>query len=224
MDSRSALQLIDGRYEVGVEIGRGNFGVVYRGRSLLDQAGSKLVALKLIPRDRVDVNVLREIRNMLAYANHPFIVSLVEVVLTPFDLCLVQDLASGGELFSLVASKGKCREEEARGYFQQIIFGLEHLHSNGITHRDLKLENVLLSTASTSEEASHDLPRIQICDLGYSKGHDDSVPHSTVGTPAYLAPEILSRGAYDGQKVDIWSCGVMLYVMLCGVYPFEVRD
>ena len=213
------------KYDIGSQIGLGNFGLVFSGRSRSD---SSLVALKMIPITKVDVNVRREIKNMLHCGVHPFVVSLREVILaqevsslTGRHLCLVQDLAAGGELFTLVASRGKLDESLARSFFQQIIFGVEHLHFCSISHRDLKLENVLLSTSISDLPSIHP-PRIQICDLGYSKGNDDSVPHSTVGTPAYIAPEILSRGKqYDGQKADVWSCGVMLYVMLCGVYPFE---
>uniref|UniRef100_A0A0E0EGL9 non-specific serine/threonine protein kinase n=1 Tax=Oryza meridionalis TaxID=40149 RepID=A0A0E0EGL9_9ORYZ len=105
------------------------------------------------------------------------------------------------------------RFKEARYFFQQLISGVSYCHSLEICHRDLKLENTLLDGSLT--------PRVKICDFGYSKSallH--SKPKSTVGTPAYIAPEVLSRKEYDG-KANVWSCGVTLYVMLVGSYPFE---
>ncbi|KAM7256411.1 hypothetical protein ACFE04_012152 [Oxalis oulophora] len=106
------------------------------------------------------------------------------------------------------------RFKEARFFFQQLISGVSYCHSMQICHRDLKLENTLLDGSPT--------PRLKICDFGYSKSallH--SQPKSTVGTPAYIAPEVLSRKEYDGKIADVWSSGVTLYVMLVGAYPFE---
>ncbi|KAG4987641.1 hypothetical protein JHK82_030003 [Glycine max] len=106
------------------------------------------------------------------------------------------------------------RFKEARFFFQQLISGVSYCHSMQICHRDLKLENTLLD--------GNPAPRLKICDFGFSKSallH--SQPKSTVGTPAYIAPEVLSRKEYDGKVADVWSCGVTLYVMLVGAYPFE---
>ncbi|KAH1134949.1 hypothetical protein GLYMA_05G176100v4 [Glycine max] len=104
--------------------------------------------------------------------------------------------------------------DSARYFFQQLISGVSYCHSMEICHRDLKLENTLLDGSSA--------PRLKICDFGYSKSSVlHSQPKSTVGTPAYIAPEVLSRREYDGKVADVWSCGVTLYVMLVGAYPFE---
>ncbi|KOM30734.1 hypothetical protein LR48_Vigan01g028900 [Vigna angularis] len=100
------------------------------------------------------------------------------------------------------------RFKEARYFFQQLISGVSYCHSMEICHRDLKLENTLLDGSSA--------PRLKICDFVLH-----SQPKSTVGTPAYIAPEVLSRKEYDGKVADVWSCGVTLYVMLVGAYPFE---
>ncbi|CAI0518626.1 unnamed protein product [Linum tenue] len=109
------------------------------------------------------------------------------------------------------------RFKEARFFFQQLISGVSYCHSMEICHRDLKLENTLLDGSPS--------PRLKICDFGYSKsGLLHSQPKSTVGTPAYIAPEVLSRKEYDGKIADVWSCGVTLYVMLVGGYPFEDPD
>ncbi|KAK9121075.1 hypothetical protein Syun_018692 [Stephania yunnanensis] len=117
----------------------------------------------------------------------------------------------------LVAVKYIERGKKARFFFQQLISGVSYCHSMEICHRDLKLENTLLDGNAT--------PRLKICDFGYSKSallH--SQPKSTVGTPAYIAPEVLQRKEYNGKIADVWSCGVTLYVMLVGAYPFEDPD
>ncbi|GAU19517.1 hypothetical protein TSUD_303310 [Trifolium subterraneum] len=109
------------------------------------------------------------------------------------------------------------RFKEARYFFQQLISGVHFCHTMQICHRDLKLENTLLDGSPA--------PRLKICDFGYSKSSLlHSRPKSTVGTPAYIAPEVLSRREYDGKMADVWSCGVTLYVMLVGAYPFEDQD
>ncbi|KAK6143754.1 hypothetical protein DH2020_024102 [Rehmannia glutinosa] len=109
------------------------------------------------------------------------------------------------------------RFKEARYFFQQLISGVNYCHSMQICHRDLKLENTLLDGSPA--------PRLKICDFGYSKSSLlHSRPKSTVGTPAYIAPEVLQRREYDGKLADVWSCGVTLYVMLVGAYPFEDQE
>ncbi|GAU19134.1 hypothetical protein TSUD_79570 [Trifolium subterraneum] len=166
---------------------------------------------------------------------------LAQVLVTPTHLAIVMEYAAGGELFERICSAGRFSEDEARYFFQQLISGVSYCHSMEICHRDLKLENTLLDGSSA--------PRLKICDFGYSKArtnnhlnfiqhifhtnhehkhrHDTgssvlhSQPKSTVGTPAYIAPEVLSRREYDGKIADVWSCGVTLYVMLVGAYPFE---
>ncbi|GAY38731.1 hypothetical protein CUMW_038900 [Citrus unshiu] len=123
---------------------------------------------------------------------------------------LVRDKWSG----ELYAVKYIQRGHKARYFFQQLISGVSYCHSMQICHRDLKLENTLLDGSKA--------PRLKICDFGYSKSSVlHSQPKSTVGTPAYIAPEVLSRKEYDGKIADVWSCGVTLYVMLVGAYPFE---
>lgn len=120
-------------------------------------------------------------------------------------------------MFEYVVRKGGLRESEARWFFQQLIVAVDYIHRMGVANRDIKLENTLLDGSPR--------PLIKICDFGYSKHEKfQSAPGSRVGTPAYLAPEVImtTKGkTYDGKVADIWSCGVMLYVMLVGAYPFE---
>lgn len=199
------------KYEFVREIGSGNFGVAKLCR---DRTTGELVAIKYIPRgEKIDKNVEREIINHRALL-HPNIIRFREVFLTTTHLGIAMEYAAGGELFDRIVKAGRFSEDEARYFFQQLISGVDYCHSEGVCHRDLKLENTLLD--------GRPAPRLKICDFGYSKSAVfDSQPKSTVGTPAYIAPEVLSRKQYDGEIADVWSCGVTLYVMLVGAYPFE---
>ncbi|GLT39972.1 hypothetical protein SLA2020_141360 [Shorea laevis] len=184
------------KYELVKDIGSGNFGVA---RLMRNRETKELVAMKYIERGhKIDENVAREIINHRSLC-HPNIIRFKEVVLTPTHLAIVMD------------------EDEARYFFQQLISGISYCHTMQICHRDLKLENTLLDGSPA--------PRLKICDFGYSKSSLlHSRPKSTVGTPAYIAPEVLSRREYDGKLADVWSCGVTLYVMLVGAYPFEDQE
>jgi serine/threonine-protein kinase SRK2 len=208
------------RYELVREIGQGNFGVAKVARDL---RSGELVAIKYIERgEKVDENVQREI-TCHRTLEHPNVIDFREVFLTPNYLALVMEYAAGGELFERVCSRGKCSESEARYFFQQLIAGVFYCHKMEVAHRDLKLENALLDVEISNSE--NRAPRLKICDFGYSKStllH--SQPKSTVGTPAYIAPEVLKRRHYDGQRADVWSCGVTLYILLVGAYPFEDPD
>ncbi|CAN1307287.1 Serine/threonine-protein kinase SRK2E [Linum perenne] len=199
------------RYELVRDIGSGNFGVA---RLMRDKLSNELVAVKYIERgEKIDENVQREIINHRSL-RHPNIVRFKEVVLTPTHLAIVMEYASGGELFERIRIAGRFSEDEARFFFQQLISGVSYCHSMQVCHRDLKLENTLLDGSTD--------PRLKICDFGYSKSSLlHSQPKSAVGTPAYIAPEVLLKKEYDGKIADVWSCGVTLYVMLVGSYPFE---
>ncbi|KAB2597466.1 serine/threonine-protein kinase SAPK2-like [Pyrus ussuriensis x Pyrus communis] len=199
------------RYEIEKDIGSGNFGVA---KLVKDKWSGERFAIKFIERgQKIDEHVQREIMNHRSL-KHPNIIRFKEVLLTPNDLAIVMEYAAGGELFERICNAGRFSEDEARYFFQQLISGVSYCHSMQICHRDLKLENTLLDGSSA--------PRLKICDFGYSKSSVlHSQPKSTVGTPAYIAPEVLSRKGYDGKIADVWSCGVTLYVMLVGAYPFE---
>ncbi|KAJ1686178.1 hypothetical protein LUZ63_017568 [Rhynchospora breviuscula] len=202
------------KYELLKDLGAGNFGVA---RLMRNKETKELVAMKYIPRgQKIDENVAREIINHRSL-RHPNIIRFKEVVLTPTHLAIVMEYAAGGELFDRICNAGRFSEDEARYFFQQLICGVSYCHFLQICHRDLKLENTLLDGSPA--------PRLKICDFGYSKSSLlHSRPKSTVGTPAYIAPEVLSRREYDGKLADVWSCGVTLYVMLVGAYPFEDPD
>lgn len=196
-------------YEHVRDLGCGTFGTACL---MEESATGELVAVKFLERgDKIDENVRREIVNH-SMLSHPHIIGFRKVFLTPSHLGIVMEDADGGELFERVAKGGQVSEDEARNYFQQLIAGVDFMHKSKIVHRDIKLENLLLH----GPEAA-----LKICDFGYSKSGYDSMPKSMVGTPAYIAPEVLRKMKYDGELADVWSCGVTLYVMLVGHYPFE---
>ncbi|KAK4337819.1 hypothetical protein RND71_042306 [Anisodus tanguticus] len=201
-------------YELVKDIGCGNFGVA---RLMSHKDTKELVAMKYIERGhKIDENVSREIINHKSL-RHPNIIRFKEGGVNPTHLAIVMEYAVGGELFERICNAGRFSEDEARYFFQKLISGVCYCHNMQISHRDLKLENTLLDGSPA--------PRLKICDFGYSKSSLlHSRPKSTVGTPAYIAPEVLFRREYDGKLADVWSCGVTLYVMLVGAYPFEDQE
>ncbi|KIZ02869.1 hypothetical protein MNEG_5087 [Monoraphidium neglectum] len=196
-------------------LGTGSFGQVLLARSC---ATNELVAIKVMRRIDVDKNLEHEILNHCRL-RHPHVIQFKEVFLTPHHVCIAMEFASGGTLFSYLQRAGRLHEPVARWFFQQLILGVDHCHARGVANRDLKLENTLLQAVPQLP-----LPLVKICDFGFSKGDDQSAAKSKVGTSAYMAPEILinatAAATYDGKMADVWSCGVILFVMVCGCYPF----
>ncbi|KAH7513581.1 hypothetical protein JRO89_XSUnG0175700 [Xanthoceras sorbifolium] len=163
------------------------------------------------------MQIKREIAT-LKLLKHPNIVRLHEVLASKSKIYMVLEYVTGGELFDRIASKGKLSEAHARKLFQQLIDGVSYCHNKGVFHRDLKLENVLVDSKGS----------IKISDFGLSAlpqhFRDDGLLHTTCGSPNYVAPEVLNNRGYDGATSDIWSCGVILYVILTGYLPFDDRN
>uniref|UniRef100_A0A7S1SVZ9 Protein kinase domain-containing protein n=1 Tax=Tetraselmis chuii TaxID=63592 RepID=A0A7S1SVZ9_9CHLO len=199
------------RYEKVRDINRGSFGFVQLAKR---RDTGKQVAIKFIARgDKISKSVEREIHNHRGL-HHPHIIKFEEVFLTENFIGISMEYASGGDLFDYTVKRGGLKEDEARWFFQQLICAVDYMHTKGVANRDMKLENSLLT--------GHAKPLLKICDFGYSKSdQNDSVPKSKVGTYLYVAPEVISDRNYNGKNADIWSCGVILYSMLVGQYPFE---
>lgn len=203
------------RYEIGRLLGQGTFAKVYYARSVKTGQG---VAIKVIDKEKiVKVGLIEQIKreiSVMRLIKHPNVVNLYEVMATKTKIYFVMEYAKGGELFNKVA-KGRLKENTARKYFQELMNAVDFCHSRGVYHRDLKPENLLL-------DENEDL---KISDFGLSALADskrqDGLLHTTCGTPAYVAPEVINRKGYDGVKADIWSCGVILYVLLAGYLPFH---
>eukprot|EP00978_Attheya_sp_CCMP212_P006168 scaffold13869_cov69-Attheya_sp.AAC.3 len=159
----------------------------------------------------MEEKVQREI-NILHLCTHPHIIRLYEVIDTPTDIFLVNEYVSGGELFDYIVSKGRLSADEARNFFHQIVSGVEYCHFQKIVHRDLKPENLLLDSNLN----------IKIADFGLSNlMRDGDFLRTSCGSPNYAAPEVISGHLYAGPEVDVWSCGVILYALLCGSLPFD---
>ncbi|KAK3268682.1 hypothetical protein CYMTET_22831 [Cymbomonas tetramitiformis] len=195
-------------------LGQGAYGSVH----LFEEKSTGLVfAVKFIQRASVDEMVSREVLNHSSLRQEHIARFKRTLVTKAGDLAIIMEFASGGDLFAFVTESpgANLPEDMARGYFQQLISGIDYMHSQGICHRDLKLENMLMTG---------DPPVIKICDFGFSKNNKlNSNPKTKVGTPAYVPPEILmpkQEQAYDGRAADIWSCGVALHIMLVGMFPF----
>lgn len=201
-----------GKYQVIKTLGEGSFGKVKLAEHLT--TGQK-VALKIINRKtlaKLDMQgrVEREI-SYLRLLRHPHIIKLYDVIKSKDEIIMVIEFA-GKELFDYIVQRGRMPEDEARRFFQQIIAAVEYCHRHKIVHRDLKPENLLLD----------DQLNVKIADFGLSNiMTDGNFLKTSCGSPNYAAPEVISGKLYAGPEVDVWSSGVILYVMLCGRLPFD---
>lgn len=206
---------LNGKYELGRLLGHGTFAKVYHARNVQN---GKSVAMKVVGKEKIiKVGMMDQIKreiSVMKMVKNPNIVELHEVMASKTKIYFAMEFVKGGELFAKIA-KGKLREDVARGYFQQLISAIDFCHSRGVFHRDLKPENLLLD-----EEGN-----LKVTDFGLSAFTEhlrqDGLLHTTCGTPAYVAPEVIGKKGYDGSKADIWSCGVILYVLLAGFLPFQ---
>lgn len=200
-------------------MGQGSFAKVYEAQSLAD---GTTVAVKIIDKKAKTFDVamepliIGEIEAMRRLKHHPNILRIHEVMATKTKIFLVVELAAGGELLSRIAGRKTMKESEARRYFQQLISALRFCHRNGVAHRDVKPQNLLLDRSG----------KLKVSDFGLSALPErikNGMLHTACGTPAFTAPEILLRrnGGYDGAKADAWSCGVILHVILAGKLPFS---
>jgi len=205
--------VILGQYRLGKTLGIGAFGKVKLGQHLI--TGLK-VAIKILNKGKIKhmemaEKVRREI-NILKMCTHPHIIRLYEVIDTPSDIFVIMEYVAGGELFDYIVSRGRLPADEARHFFHMIVSGVEYCHYHNVVHRDLKPENLLLDTDNN----------IKLADFGLSNViHDGDFLRTSCGSPNYAAPEVISGNLYAGTEVDVWSCGVILYALLCGTLPFD---
>ncbi|KAM8954643.1 serine/threonine-protein kinase SIK3 isoform 4-T4 [Lycaon pictus] len=210
--SRGPVPARIGYYEIDRTIGKGNFAVVKRATHLVTKAK---VAIKIIDKTQLDEEnlkkIFREVQIMKMLC-HPHIIRLYQVMETERMIYLVTEYASGGEIFDHLVAHGRMAEKEARRKFKQIVAAVYFCHCRNIVHRDLKAENLLLDANLN----------IKIADFGFSNLFTPGQPLKTwCGSPPYAAPELFEGKEYDGPKVDIWSLGVVLYVLVCGALPFD---
>ncbi|KAK8549288.1 hypothetical protein V6N13_008964 [Hibiscus sabdariffa] len=202
------------KYEIGKELGRGEFGVTYQCFSLETReayACKKISKAKL--KTEIDIeDVRREVEIMKHLPKHPNLVNFMEAFEDNEAVYLVMELCRGGELFDRIVARGHYTERAAAKVIKTILEIVKVCHEHGVVHRDLKPENFLL--ADESESAP-----IKVIDFGLSNFFEPGERFSDiVGSPYYMAPEVLRRNY--GKEIDIWSTGVILYILLCGVPPF----
>ncbi|KAL6184517.1 hypothetical protein ACLB2K_045918 [Fragaria x ananassa] len=206
-----------GKYEIGRTIGEGTFAKV---KFAQNTETGESVAMKIIDRSSIIKHkmvdqIKREI-SIMKLVRHPYVVRLHEVLASRTKIYIILEFITGGELFDKIVHHGRLSEGEARRFFQQLIDGVDYCHSKGVYHRDLKPENLLLDS----------LGNLRISDFGLSALPEPGVSLlcTTCGTPNYVAPEVLSHKGYDGAVADVWSCGVILYVLMAGYLPFDELD
>jgi len=209
--------IIKEKYELGHKIGEGMFGKVKEAVNLED---GKRVAVKIITKAALVGKSTKEVENlqkevlfMRTLNGHPNVLQLLDLHEDDSSLYLILELAAGGDLFDKIVGDGGFSEETACSFFNQIINGLEYCHSKSIVHRDLKPENLLLGKEDM----------LKISDFGLSNAITsyDALLKTHCGSEKYAAPEIMgSSDAYRGPPVDIWSAGVILYIMTAGAFPF----
>ncbi|KAM7511506.1 hypothetical protein LguiB_010381 [Lonicera macranthoides] len=205
-----------GKYEVGRTIGKGTFAKVKFARNIEsgENVAVKVIAKSTILKHKMVDQFKREI-SIMKIVRHPNIVRLHEVLASETKIYIILEFVSGGELFDKIVHQGRLSEMESRLYFQQLIDAVAHCHSKVVYHRDLKPENLLLDSDGN----------LKVSDFGLSAlPQGAGLLHTTCGTPNYAAPEVLGQRGYDGAAADVWSCGVILFVLMAGYLPFEATD
>uniref|UniRef100_A0A3B3CD38 non-specific serine/threonine protein kinase n=1 Tax=Oryzias melastigma TaxID=30732 RepID=A0A3B3CD38_ORYME len=196
-------------------LGSGQFGVVYKGTH---RKSGRAVAIKVIDKIRFPTKVERQLRNEVAILqklSHPGVVLLEGMFETAEHVFVVMEKLHGDMLEMILSSeKGRLPERITRFLVMQILEALRYLHLKHVAHCDLKPENVLLASADS-------FPQVKLCDFGFARIiGEKSFRRSVVGTPAYLAPEVISSNGYN-RSLDMWSVGVIIYVSLSGTFPFN---
>ncbi|XP_019746796.1 NUAK family SNF1-like kinase 1 [Hippocampus comes] len=201
------------RYDLMETLGKGTFGKV---KKAVDRASLETVAIKTIRKERITddldkIHIQREIE-ITSSLRHSHIIRFLEVFESRDKIVIVMEYASKGELYDYISEKGKLAETESRSIFRQITSAVHYCHKNGVVHRDLKLENILLD---------EDL-NVKLADFGLSNQYQrDTLLQTFCGSPLYAPPEIVTGLPYQGPEVDCWALGVLLYALVYSSMPFD---
>lgn len=207
-------------YKIGELLGEGAFAQVKLGvdRETGEKCAIKIIKKKDYAGKEMDF-IVREM-NIMKSVSHPNIVNTLDMFDTPAYLHIVLEWMQGGELFDVIAEAGSFSEKQASQVMRDVIKGVQYLHLHGIVHRDLKPENVLCCTKQWPLQ-------VKLADFGLANFAEDGQINeqtaSMIGTPGYVSPEVVKREAC-GPPVDMWACGVLLYIMLSGKMPFYGKD
>lgn len=201
-------------YDIKEKLGTGSFATVKRA---IRKADGKEFAIKIIKKEKLnteELSVVHDEVEIMHKIKHPHCVQLHEMFESKKKLYMVMELLTGGELFDRIVAKGSYSEKEASELIKDIATAIQYLHGIGVVHRDLKPENLIYSDKSGGI--------VKITDFGLAKfrsAEEAAGMNTACGTPGYVAPEVLKSEPY-GKEVDMWSLGVILYILLCGFPPF----
>ncbi|CAL6079512.1 Kinase [Hexamita inflata] len=203
-------------------LGKGAFGVVYEG---VQRVTNIPVAIKVIPKEKADFKLLSREIGIIKRCDHENIIKFYACYEDATSVHIVTELARGGELFDHIIKRKRYSEEDARAIIKQVVAALCYLHQNKVAHLDLKPENLLLKEVPENydQQTSKFVPCVKVADFGTSVVFRGKTERAAVGTPGYVAPEVLQQKEYTTQP-DIYALGVITYVLLAGHLPFDDSD
>ena len=201
-------------YEIKETIGKGTFSIVKLG---INKITNEKVAIKILKKKKMQKNkdklrLEREI-NILKRLHHINLIKIHKISEESDNYFIVMEYCENGELFNYIVAHERLSEEETAYFFYQLINGLDYIHHKNIVHRDLKPENLLLSQGNI----------LKIVDFGLSNYYypEEQLLSTPCGSPCYASPEMVCGNKYNGFKIDVWSCGIIIFAMICGYLPFE---
>jgi len=209
---------IKDKYDLGEELGRGGFSIVYKATRKSDHEN---VAVKIVQKTliREDIKLLKREIEIMKTVDHPNILKLIEIYEDDESVYIIMELVNGNELFDRIVDRGYYSEKSTIHIVKQILQAIRYLHEHHVAHRDLKPENLLCSGEGADEI-------VKIADFGLSKifaGVNGEPLQTSCGTPGYVAPEVLTCDSYD-EAVDMWGVGIITYILLAGYPPFYADD
>ena len=217
-DNIVAIGAVINSYTFEQVLGTGAFSAVYRATKVDESGETQTYAIKVVPKSNLvhegDSERLQRELDTMAFLNHPNIVQMHDFFTDTQNFYLVLDFCKGGDLSEFLVSQPALREQQVATVFRQIVSAIGFLHDHGVAHRDLKPQNILITT----------FPNVKVADFGLCGYIEDTKMKTFCGSPCYTAPECISRVQYEGAPADVWSLGVILYEMVTGHHPWTVTN